>query len=183
MPNPPKNKKICVVCGREFFSPPSDKTITCSPECRSIRRSEKLHERTIPDEVRKKISEKAKMQDRSKNLSKGTAAAMKSEKGGRGTKNSSAKDWTLYNLNTQKRYEFTNLREWLRQNLQELFGEEPTDKNVDRIYRGLQTIKRNMKIGNRCITYLGEWQVVAWDDRKNCEKLKITEVENHDKNI
>lgn len=95
---------------------------------------------------------------------------MKSEKGGRGTKNSSAKDWTLYNLNTQKRYEFTNLREWVRQNIQELFGEEPTDENISRISNGLRMIKHNMKKGKNCVTYHDEWQVIAWDDRKNCEK-------------
>lgn len=116
------------------------------------------------------MSDTAKMQDRSKNLGRGTAVAMQSEKGGRGVGNSSAKGWVLHNLNTKKTYEITNLREWLRQNIQELFGEEPTDENVDRIHAGLRMIKRNAKIGKNCITYRDEWQVISWDDRKNCEK-------------
>jgi hypothetical protein len=167
-----RNKKICVVCGRKFFSPPSAKTITCSPECRSIRRSEKLKGHGVTADTRQKISDTAKTQDRSKNLSKGAAAAMQSEKGGRGVGNSSAKGWVLLNLNTQKTYEFVNLREWVRQNIRELFGEPPTDENVDRVSAGLRMIKHNAKIGKNCITYRDEWQIIAWDDKRNCEKTK-----------
>ena len=34
------NKKICPVCGREFYSPSSSKKITCSKECASKRKSD-----------------------------------------------------------------------------------------------------------------------------------------------
>lgn len=37
--NRPRNKKICVVCGKEFECPPSDKTVCCSKECSAIRHS------------------------------------------------------------------------------------------------------------------------------------------------
>ena len=29
-----RNKKICIICGKEFECPPSNKTVTCSNECR-----------------------------------------------------------------------------------------------------------------------------------------------------
>lgn len=166
-----KNIKKCVICGAEFYSPPTNKTVTCSAECRSERARRAKTGKPVPDEVRKKISESAKQQDRSQNLSGGTAAAMLSEKAGRSPKNSSAKTWTIKNLATLQSYTFTNLNDFIRNNIQ-LFGEnEATDENVSRISAGFRTIKRNMKRKKNCITYK-DWQIVDYDDVKNCHKNK-----------
>lgn len=32
-----RNLKTCIICGKQFESPPSDKTVTCSDQCRRIR--------------------------------------------------------------------------------------------------------------------------------------------------
>lgn len=73
-----KNQKQCIVCGKMFDCPLSDKTVTCSPECRreyaKIRRTDRKHS----DETRQKMSDAANGRDMSGIQKIGTAAALRS---------------------------------------------------------------------------------------------------------
>lgn len=163
-----KNKKKCPVCGKEFPCSPSAKTVTCSPECKRIRRSQLLIGKKRSEEAKKKISATAKKQDRSKNLSLGTPAAMQSEKAGRSPQNSSAKNWTIQNINTGQMYSFSNLQNFIRDN-SELFDVDASDENVVRISHGFYTIKRNLMKGKGTVTYK-DWQIIYYSDDINCRK-------------
>lgn len=164
-------KTKCVVCGGWFKKSPSDKTVTCSPACRSKRRSQMLTGHAVSADTREKISKRAKQWGYTDNLRRGTPAAQASPKSGRFTTNSSAKSWVLISPDN-RRFECTNLNEWIRQNI-ELFGCELTDRNVGRIASGFRVIKRNIKRGRGGQTYKG-WFLEDWDDLKNVEKEKKT---------
>lgn len=165
-------KTKCVVCGGWFKKSPSDKTVTCSPACRSKRRSQMLIGRAVSAATREKISAHAKMHGYTENLRRGTPAALASPKAGRFTTNSSAKSWILLSPDG-RRFECTNLNEWIRQNI-ELFYCESTDENVGRIASGFRVIKRNIKRGRGCQTYKG-WTLEGWNDLKNIERKKTNE--------
>lgn len=57
-----RNKKICVVCGKEFECPPSG-NITCSDECRKKYASIQHTGRKHSEDVKKRLSEKAQERD------------------------------------------------------------------------------------------------------------------------
>ena len=96
---------------------------------------------------------------------KGTAAAQKSTLSGRFGTNINAKEWVIMDP-TGKTYKFTNLRNWIRENI-ELFTdvEDAADdsKIVDRIYHGFSTAKRNTIAGKSGTTWYG-WSVIGWGD-------------------
>ena len=159
--------KKCIVCGRGFKASPSDNVVTCSPECRSKRRSQVLKGHKVTDKVKAKMSQAAKKRD-SENLKKGTPAAQKSPKGGRFETNSSAKDWTIMSPEGDI-YNITNLRNWIRQN-GEKFGCDLTEADIDRISSGFRVTARNTRKGKSGTTYKG-WSVLH-TGLKNVEKEK-----------
>ena len=163
-------KAKCVVCDNIFTKSPSDKTVTCSPACRSKRRSQMLSGRSVSIGTREKLSDRARKIGYSENLRRGTPAAQASPKAGRFTTNSSAKSWVLISPDN-RRFECTNLNEWIRQNIH-LFDCELTDQNVNRISNGFRVVKQNIKRQRKSgLTYKG-WSVAAWNDLKNAEKEK-----------
>ena len=81
--------------------------------------------------------------------------------------NSSAKTWTLISPDG-RRFECTNLNNWIRQNI-DLFGYELTEENVHRISAGFRVVKRNIKRQKSGQTYKG-WTLGNWGDLKNVEK-------------
>lgn len=161
--------KKCVECGAEFYAPPSSKKITCSKECMKIRRSRVLKNHSVSDETRQKLSAAAKRRENYENLKNGTAAAKRSEKGGRNEKNSSAKTYFLISPDGRK-FTVTNLVNWIRNHI-DMFECEETDIEtaVDRISHGFYEIKYNIKKNRRGQTYKG-WSIYNWDDRRNCDK-------------
>ena len=161
--------KKCVVCGAEFKSSPSDKKITCSRKCLSIRRSQVLKNHPVSADARKAIGIKAAARGFTDNLQKGTPAAKNSEKGGRNEKNSSAKSYIIISPE-DKEYAVTNLKHWIRNHI-DLFDCELTDDNVSRIAAGFYTVKRNIKAQRSGQSYKG-WTILDWDDRKNIEKIR-----------
>ena len=44
-----RNRKICIICGKEFECPPSDKKVTCSDRCRSAYAKERMSGKIIPE--------------------------------------------------------------------------------------------------------------------------------------
>lgn len=135
-----KNQKQCIVCGKMFDCPLSDKTVTCSPECRreyaKIRRTGRKHS----DETRRKISYAAKARDMADIQKIGTAAALRSPKAGRFESNVNAIDWHLISPEGQHYY-FHSLQYWLRENCRELFGCEPDSAEFHNIRAGLCNAK------------------------------------------
>ena len=158
--------KNCIVCGREFNSPPSADKVTCSMECQKKRRSQLLKGHEVSDKTKAKISKAAKERGHTENLSKGTPAAMKSPKGGRFETNSSAKDWTIM-APSGNIYTITNLKNWIRQN-PEKFGDDLSEADIDRISSGFRVVARNARKGKSGTTYKG-WSVL-YTGLKNIEK-------------
>lgn len=158
-----RNRKVCVVCGREFESPPSDKTVTCSPECRKIRASEMHIGKTFTAEAREKMSERAKGRNLSDFQKAGTEAAKVSPKSGRFETNINAKDWHLISPEG-KHYYFHSLNFWLREHCRELFGCEPDSQEYRNVQSGLCGAKR-ATLGKKYgyCTYKG-WQVLPTED-------------------
>lgn len=158
-----KNQKICVVCSKAFYCPPSDKTVTCSKECSRIHKS-----RTHKGKSNKWTAEsKQKLKDlgQTNNLKLGTDAAKISPKSGRFETNINAIDWHLISPDG-KHYYFHSLNFWLRENCRELFGIEPDTREFKNVSSGLCNSKR-ASLGGRygSTTYKG-WQVLPTDDDK-----------------
>lgn len=159
-----RNIKICVECGRPFYSPPSDKTVTCpSPECRKKHASNRRKGKKHSAETRKKISDSAKGRDMGELWKQGVDAAQKSPLSGRFETNVNAIDWHLISPEG-KHYFFHSLHFWLRENCKELFGCEPDSREFRNVRSGLSGAKRGALGKNYpCTTYKG-WQVIPTAD-------------------
>lgn len=164
-----RNKKVCVVCGKEFECPPSDETVTCSPECRRKHAQKRQTGRKLSEEARKKIAYAAKGRDMSKLQEIATAAAKESPKSGRFETNVNAVDWHLISPEG-KHFYFHSLHFWLRENGLELFGCEPDSREFNNVRSGLSGAKRAvMGRGYPCCTYKG-WRVIPTDSDKGTSK-------------
>ena len=153
---PPRNGKVCPVCGRAFEAPPSGRK-TCSRECSSTLRSRTHMGHGVDEATRSKISEKAK--DRDMTGLGGTEAAQASPNSGRFVTNVNAIDWVLVSPEGV-RYECHNLNEWVRNNYQ-LFGEPAySERIVNNSRSGLTNAKRGAMGKPIICTYKG-WRVVS----------------------
>lgn len=159
--------KKCVICGKEFQSPPSAKTITCSRECLSIRRGQVGRGRKLSEQARANMSEAAKKKGYTENLKKGTPASQKSPKSGRFETNVSAKEWTIISPFGVE-YKCRNLNEFIRKN-PELFDIDGSESEWRRVRAGFSTIKRNTKLGKRGQSYYG-WTVEIPKNEKENKK-------------
>lgn len=148
-----------MICGKEFDSPPSDKTVTCSKKCRKIYAKIRKTGKPLPDSVKKKISEKAKGRDLSKIRPMAVEATKKSPNSGRFKTNVNAIDWHLISPEG-KHYYFHSLNFWLREYGQELFGCKPDSREYNNVRSGLSGAKRALLSGKYpCHTYKG-WQAI-----------------------
>lgn len=155
-----RNIKICVECGRPFECPASDKTVTCSPECRRLHARKRQTGKAQSKETRTRISKSSQGRDMSDIQMIGTDAAKKSPKSGRFETNVNAKDWHLVSPDG-KHYYFHSLSHWLRENGKEMFGCDPDSREFNNVRSGLSAAKRaEQGTGSyRCCTYKG-WKVV-----------------------
>lgn len=159
-----RNVKKCVICGKDFFCPPSTNKVTCSAECRKLYAKKRSTGRVFTEEAKKKISEKAKGRDMRKLQKLATDAALKSPKSGRFETNINAVDWHIVAPNGTH-YQFHCLSVWLRENCRELFGCEPDSREFKNVRSGLSGAK-SAAIGKgsySCPTYKG-WRVIPTDD-------------------
>lgn len=162
-----RNIKICVECGRPFECPPSEGTVTCSPECRRIHAKKRQTGVKRSEETRAKISNAAKERDMTDLQAIGTEAAKASPKSGRFETNINAKDWHLVSPEG-RHYRFHSLNFWLREHCREFFGCEPDSRGYANARSGLCNAKRaalgKISDGQRpCCTYKG-WQVIPVDE-------------------
>lgn len=167
-----RNVKKCIICGKEFFSPPSAKKVTCSLECQKIYAKKRRTGQKLSEKTRRKISDSSRGRDMTELWKNAIEAAAKSPKSGRFETNASAIDWHLISPEG-KHYKFHSLQFWLRENCRELFGCEPDSKQFNNVRSGLANAKRAMlgKISPNqrpCCTYKG-WQVIPTesDEIKN----------------
>ena len=161
-----RNKKNCIVCGKTFECPPSNKTVTCSKECRKEHARQRNIGKVLSDDVKKKMSNKAKGRDMSELQQLAVEAAKRSPNSGRFETNVNAINWHLISPEG-KHYSFHSLNLWLRENCLELFGCEPDSRGYTNVRAGLSNAKRAM-LGKKypCCTYKG-WRVIPTnDDRK-----------------
>lgn len=158
-----RNKKICVVCRKEFESPPSDKTVTCSNKCRKEYAKQRRIGKGLPEDTKKKISNSAQGRDLSDLQPIAVEAAKKSPKSGRFETNVNAIDWHLISPEG-KHYYFHSLNLWLRENGLEFFGCNPDSREFNNVRSGIGGAKRAM-LGRKypCCTYRG-WQVIPTEN-------------------
>ena len=160
-----RNIKKCVVCGAQFYAPPSSKKITCGKECSRVRKL-KTHAGQRCKEKTKAAISAANKGKRPPTYTSFVAANKASEKTQRTEMNSAAKWWKIRNIDSGEEYEFVSLSNFIRTH-PELFDVDAADDTaVHRVCAGFHTIKRNLKTGKSCITYKG-WQIIDFDDRAN----------------
>lgn len=130
--------KICKACGRAFPSPPSDKTVTCSPACfrayAVVRNTGKSSDWSPGARAR------ASQRGQTPNLLMGTPAAQESPKSGRFDTNINAKEWELLSPGGD-RYRLRNLKNWIRGH-RDLLGTAEGDHAAALAYKGFQHVRR-----------------------------------------
>lgn len=158
----------CIICGANFKCSPSDKKVTCSPQCRSERAKRRTGWKAS-EAAKKKMSEKAIGRDMASIQAIGTEAAKKSPKSGRFESNVNAVDWHLVSPEG-KHFFFHSLNFWLRENCRELFGVEPDSREFENVRSGLTGAKRAAQ-GKKypCCTYKG-WQSIPLSGEKRRNK-------------
>lgn len=172
--------KKCIICGAEFSAPPSDKKVTCSPQCRSerARRAATGHPRLWGDQAKAKLKEK--WSDNKQELlalqKKASQAAMQIPEGQRGVQNRAAKIWTLKSP-TGEIVHVTNLTHWARENAQ-MFepGTVDVDATASRVHSGFSAIVSSIngtksRKSKQAGTYKG-WQLVCLPQGKKEVKMK-----------
>lgn len=159
-----RNTKICVICGKSFESPPSDKVVTCSKECRKINAKKRGG---FTPEMREKIS-KSKTGKPNPNQPAATAAALLSPLSGPFITNKDAIDWHLIAPDGQV-FICHNLSLWVRENCEKYFGCQPGTRESHNVTSGLRNAKYAAKGGTyKCITYKG-WRVIPAKQSKGDE--------------
>lgn len=140
--------KHCIICGAAFASPPSDKKVTCSPTCRSIRaaQSARTSKRTWSQEAKSRRSENPAVIEHMERLQPiGVSAALSLPEGQRGEQNRESKTWELIDP-TGNHIVVKNLLDWGRKNYT-LF--EPVEADPEqaamRISSGFKAIASSMR--------------------------------------
>lgn len=154
--------KQCVICGKEFKCSPSDKIVTCSPECRSERARRALIARgnifSTP-EILKKIKENPKKKAHAREIQDlGKKAAMELPGGQKGIQNRTSKLWILIDPSGNK-HAAINLVQFIRDNA-EAFGITSDDeRSIHNIQSGFRAVLRTVAGRNkgRPVYHCREW--------------------------
>lgn len=136
-----KNKKVCVVCGREFFAPPSSGSVCCGPVC------SKTHRRELAGrEIARASIQKAK------------TIGMQDPRLQRGEQHINAKKRVIKSPDGET-YHCHNLLHWCREHEDILPG------TARQAWDGLSKIKYSMQGKRRhpCYTWRG-WTLIDWGD-------------------
>jgi len=183
-----KNLKNCVICGRAFPCPPSDKTVTCSPACRSERArravaarggAAMLHtDESLARLERAREKRKQEHPEQLRAIAKlASDAALQNPANQRGVQHRLARRWLLVTPSGQL-IKVESLSNWARENYR-LFEPESTDPEASarRIRAGFQAIARTLegKIPpNRGAYHYKDWGLLAPSRDKE---------ENHHENL
>ena len=93
-----KNKKLCKICGKEFYAPPSSKKVTCSSKCsatlKSMQHTGKKNPWSAAARARYAKSAAHQAQAHSQ-IKEATKAAAAMPEGQRGSQNRECKIWIL----------------------------------------------------------------------------------------
>ena len=164
--------KTCVVCGKEFYTK-TVSTKTCSRECFKKLRAELQTgiSNKWPPEAREKMVERWKNSPVYYEIGQNFhAAAMKNPINQRGPQNIRSKEWVLVSPEGEV-VRVINLKDWVRNHIQEYFGCEPTEKNIDRVTGRFAKTKRSLhgkrpiEDGNpKTIKSLNGWGLLDWSD-------------------
>lgn len=147
--------KPCVICGKEFYAPPSSKKITCSSDCSTIRKSltHKGKSNIWTEESRKALYGARQ----TNNLKLGTPAAKKSPISGSYETNINALDWVIKSPEGII-YAPRNLRLWIKNNINLFPGSK-----IDQVRSGFQQIKGSMNGKRKAAVYQYKgWQLIDW---------------------
>ena len=131
--------KTCVVCGKRFWCPPSDLSVTCSPECSAEHRRQ--------------------MESGAENTKAMIAAREEYVKAVAPENWQTAKFWVIRDP-SGKTHECKNLRNFFREH------QDLIDASPEAAAQGIVTIKRSMlgkRKKNPSYTWHG-WTLLAWDD-------------------
>lgn len=154
--------KQCVICGKKFKSPPSDKVVTCSPACRSERARRSAIARgnifQTPENIRKR-QESPKRKAHIKRLQViASNAAMELPGGQKGIQNRTSKLWILVDSSGNK-HAAINLTQFIRDNA-EAFGITPCDeRSIHNIEIGFCAVSRTVsgRNKNRPVYHCRNW--------------------------
>lgn len=159
--------KHCIICGAAFKSPPSDKKVTCSPACRSIRaaQSARTAKRTWSQEAKSRRTTDPNVLAQMAHLQPiGVSAALSLPEGQRGEQNRESKIWELIDPGGNHII-VKNLLDWSRRNYT-LF--EPADADPEaaarRISSGFKAIAssiRGVKSRQRPVSTYKGWSLAA----------------------
>ena len=163
-----KNKKICPVCGKEFYAPPSSKKITCSKECASKRKSDTNTGKTFrwSDAARQRYSQSpAHIQQAKGQAAEAAKASMALPESQKGSQHRDAKVWIVKSPDNTI-IKIVNITQWARENYQ-LFEPYTTDidATVKRIKAGFSAMASSMAgyrndTGHKVGQYKG-WQLLS----------------------
>ena len=165
--------KRCVICGKKFQSPPSDKVVTCSPECRSERARRALIARGNifrTPEILKKIKENPKKKAHAREIQDlGKKAAMELPGGQKGIQNRTSKLWILIDP-TGNKHAAINLLQFIRDNAESFGIKSDDEKSIHNISSGFRVISRTLSGRNsgRPVYHCREWGL-------NCPALDFPE--------
>lgn len=145
-------QRICVICGRAFTCSPSDKTVTCSPACRSERARRAVRKRgpiTYTEEMRQRRREDPRVQAHMEELQPLAVAAAQQLPGGqRGIQNRTSKLWLLVDPDGGK-HAAINITEFIRVHAEDFGIRADDDRAVHNVYSGFVPISRTLAGRNK----------------------------------
>ena len=141
-----RNKKTCVICGKEFFAPPTSGKKTCSKKSERVKNGKSsLYARTMA------LAQKA---------------AKESPNSGQYETNAVAKSWVIQSPEG-KVYKINNLSLWAREN------EAILPSSAKLFAAGMRDIKRSEqgKKKRGSLQYKG-WLLLSWSEENEARKRK-----------
>ena len=127
-----KNQKICIICGGRFFSPKSEKKVTCSPECRSeyarrrVDRQKFMQVISTEDSIRKKLASRSNSQGVKAAALKASATSRKNPINQRGAQHRGSKVYFLEDPDGNRIIVY-NLSDWCLHNIDLFFYDVDPD--------------------------------------------------------
>lgn len=170
-----KNYKTCPVCGKQFPSPPSDKTVTCSRKCSSVWRS-RMHKgksNKWSDEAKERFAgNEAHTRQAREVIKKATAVALSIPEGQKGPQNRACKVWYLKDAEGNEHI-VTGLLPWARENYRRFFPDDdiPVEEAAKRISGGIRQIAISMRKKGSIAQYKG-WTLTRLPEEKGDYNLE-----------